>query len=251
MNNLRQFPGLQRLRLLPVGKGHELYAVKPFREQELIQFLVGMQVHLLLVFLHLVQRWLRYIYVAVIYKRRHLPIEERKKQRADMRAVNVGIRHDDDLVIARLLKVELFLADPGSDGRYHGADFLVCKYLCKARFLNVKNLTLKRQNSLKRPIPPLFRAIVNKYTAGKRKIMGVRHFNIINIPQFFDFFYADNLMIVIGNSLDKCVLIICKESFNKRGKRKNIIVSSGQLPPFVFISFRNILALVKNISRKR
>jgi hypothetical protein len=36
---------------------------------------------------------------------RHLPVEERQQQRADVRAVDVGVGHDDDAVIAQLVDV--------------------------------------------------------------------------------------------------------------------------------------------------
>jgi hypothetical protein len=35
---------------------------------------------------------------------RHLPEEEGQQQRADMGAVHVGIGHDDDLVVAQLVR---------------------------------------------------------------------------------------------------------------------------------------------------
>jgi hypothetical protein len=40
--------------------------------------------------------------VALVDQLRHLPVEEREQQRADVGAVDVGVRHDDDLVVAQL-----------------------------------------------------------------------------------------------------------------------------------------------------
>src|SRR3546814_2133311 len=53
----------------------------------------------------------------------HLAIEEGEQQRADVRAVDVGVGHDDDLVIAQFCKVE-FVADAGAERLDQRADFL-------------------------------------------------------------------------------------------------------------------------------
>jgi hypothetical protein len=37
----------------------------------------------------------------------HLPVEEGQQQRADVRAVDVGVGHDHDLVVAQLVEREL------------------------------------------------------------------------------------------------------------------------------------------------
>ena len=54
---------------------------------------------------------------------RHLAVEECQQQRADMRAVNIGVGHDDDLVIAQLVEIEL-IADAGAHCLDQRADFL-------------------------------------------------------------------------------------------------------------------------------
>jgi hypothetical protein len=53
----------------------------------------------------------------------HLAVEEGQQQRADMRAVDVGVGHDDDLVVAQLVEVEL-VAYAGAHRLDEGADFL-------------------------------------------------------------------------------------------------------------------------------
>src|SRR5215207_2406449 len=53
------------------------------------------------------QRWLRDVDVASIDQLRHLPVEERQEQRADVRTVYVCVRHDDDAVVAEFLDVEV------------------------------------------------------------------------------------------------------------------------------------------------
>ena len=38
---------------------------------------------------------------------RHEPVKQRQKQRGNVRAVHIGIRHDDDLVITQLRDIEI------------------------------------------------------------------------------------------------------------------------------------------------
>src|SRR5690606_36820872 len=47
---------------------------------------------------HLVERRLCAVEVSLLDKLRHLTVEERQQQRADVRAVGVGVRYDDDRV---------------------------------------------------------------------------------------------------------------------------------------------------------
>src|SRR3546814_934993 len=62
----------------------------------------------------LVERRLRDIDMARADQLGHLPVQEGQQQRADMRAVDVGVGHDDDLVIAPLFQVEIVPADSGA-----------------------------------------------------------------------------------------------------------------------------------------
>ena len=54
-----------------------------------------------------VERRLRDVDMAHFDEFMHLPVEERQQQRADVRAVDVGVGHDDDLVVAKLVELEL------------------------------------------------------------------------------------------------------------------------------------------------
>jgi hypothetical protein len=63
--------------------------------------------------------------VAALDQLRHLPVEEGQQQRADVGAVDVGVGHDDDLVVAQLVDVELVAADAGAERRDQRADFLL------------------------------------------------------------------------------------------------------------------------------
>ena len=53
-----------------------------------------------------------------------------------MRAVDVGIGHDDDFMIAQLRHVD-FLADPRAESGDHRSDFVVVKNTMQTGFLDV------------------------------------------------------------------------------------------------------------------
>src|SRR5258708_2684809 len=78
----------------------------------------------------------------------HVAEEEREDQRTDMRAVDVGVRHDDDLVVAQLGDVEVAGSDARAEGRDHQADLLGGEHLVEASPLHVEDLALERQNGL-------------------------------------------------------------------------------------------------------
>ncbi len=96
----------------------------------------------------LVERRLRDVEVAALNQRRHLAEEERQQQRADMRTVNVGVGHQDDLVIAQFGKVEIVAADAGAQCRDQRADLLGAQHLVEARPLDIEYLAAQRQDRL-------------------------------------------------------------------------------------------------------
>ncbi len=65
----------------------------------------------------LVKRRLGDVEIAALDQRRHLAEEEGQQQRADMRAVDIGVGHDDDLVIAQFREVEFVAPDAGAQAR--------------------------------------------------------------------------------------------------------------------------------------
>src|SRR3546814_10342996 len=67
-----------------------------------------------LALLDLVQRRQADVDVAALDQFGHLPVEESKQQGADVRTVDVGVGHDDDAVVAQLVRVVLVLADAGA-----------------------------------------------------------------------------------------------------------------------------------------
>ena len=71
-------------------------------DQVILQRRLILEVDLGLAARDFVERRLRDVEVAALDQLRHLAEEEGQKQRADMRAVHVGVGHDDDLVVAQL-----------------------------------------------------------------------------------------------------------------------------------------------------
>jgi hypothetical protein len=84
-------------------------------QQELMVFLIVLEVALGLAMLDLVERRLGDVHVAALDQFRHLAVEQRQQQGTDVRAVNVRIGHDDDAVIAQLFDLEFVLADAGAE----------------------------------------------------------------------------------------------------------------------------------------
>jgi hypothetical protein len=78
-----------------------------------------------------------------------------------VRAVDVGVGHDDDLAVAALGDV-LILADADADGRDHAADFLVGQHFVFARLVGVDDLAPQRQDRLVLAQPAPFGAAAGR-----------------------------------------------------------------------------------------
>jgi hypothetical protein len=113
-----------------------------------LEGVVVLEVALALALLHFVEGRLRDVEVAALHELAHLPVEEREQQRADVAAVDVGVGHQDDLVVARLLGVELILADAGAEGGDQRRDLLRRQHLVEAGLLDVQDLAAQGQDGL-------------------------------------------------------------------------------------------------------
>ncbi len=98
--------------------------------------------------LYLVKRRKSPVNLAFHNQLRHEPVEERQKQRTDMRAVYVRIGQDNNLVVAELFDVE-FVADAAAECSNHGFDFVILQNLFKRCFLDIENLTAEGKNRLR------------------------------------------------------------------------------------------------------
>ena len=93
--------------------------------------------------------------MAALDQLRHVPEKEGEKKRADVRSVDVGIGHQDELAVAKLGDVEVVLADAAAERRDHGADLLVAEHLVVACFFDVEDLALERKDGLEFAVTPL------------------------------------------------------------------------------------------------
>ncbi len=112
-------------------------------------------VFLFLAPLHFEQRWLCDIDVSLLNQLGHLTIEESEQQRSDVGTVDVGVGHQNDLVIAKLAGIEIFFPDAGSERHDQRLDFAVAQHLVEARLLDIENLSLERKNRLVLPVASL------------------------------------------------------------------------------------------------
>ena len=106
---------------------------------------------------NLVERRLGNIEMAALDHLRHLPIEEGEEERADMCAIDVGVRHDDDLVVAQLVDIEIVAADTGAKRGDECADFIRGQHLVEARAFHVEDLATQWQHRLIGAVARLFR----------------------------------------------------------------------------------------------
>src|SRR5208282_2346449 len=81
-----------------------------------------------------------------------------------MRAVHIGVGHEDDLAVPQLGSVEIFCTDARSQCGDHGADFFVTEHLVVACLLYVQDLALKRQDLLETAIAALLSGTTCAFT---------------------------------------------------------------------------------------
>ena len=141
------------LNVVPAGVGdHD--AVELVAEQDLLELGLLLDVALLAALRQLVERRLGDVDVAGLDQLLHLAEQQREDQRADVRAVDVRVRHQDDLVVARALDVEV-VADARAQRGDQRLDLRVLQHLVDARLLDVEDLAAQREHRLGRAIAAL------------------------------------------------------------------------------------------------
>ncbi len=135
---------------------HQHLVLDALLDQECVHLGIVLQVTLGLAALGLIERRLGDIEIALVDDLAHLPVEEGEQQRADVGAVDVGIGHDDDAVIAQLLDIEIVAADAGAQRRDQRADLVGRQHLVEARALDVEDLAAQRQHRLVLAVAALF-----------------------------------------------------------------------------------------------
>ena len=92
--------------------------------------------------------------IAIFDERAHIAEEERQQQRPDVRAVDIGIRHDDDLVVTELIDVEI-LAKAGAERDDDGLELIVAVNFVGSHLFDVQHLAPQRQDRLEARVAPL------------------------------------------------------------------------------------------------
>ncbi len=83
---------------------------------------------------------MRDVEVSALNQLRHLAVEERQQKRADMRAVDIGVRHQDNLVVTELRNIKFIPANAGAERHDKVADFLRTEHPVEPCPLHVQDL---------------------------------------------------------------------------------------------------------------
>ena len=86
--------------------------------------------------------------MAVVDQLRHLAVEERDQQRGDVGAVDVGVGHDDDLLVAQIV-VAVVRAGAAAERLHQIGELLVLRELVLAGGRDVEDLAAQRQDGLR------------------------------------------------------------------------------------------------------
>ena len=124
-----------------------------------LELLVVPGVELALALLGAVERRERDVDVAGLEERAEVAVDEREQQRPDVGAVDVGVRHQDDLVVAELLVVELvgLGGEPDAERGDDVLDLLVVEDLVEPGLLDVQDLAAQREDGLEVAVARLLR----------------------------------------------------------------------------------------------
>ena len=120
-----------------------------------LELAVVLQIELARPSLHPVERRLGDVEVTGADQRLHVAVEEREQQRADVRAVDIGVGHDDDAVITQLRQIEVLGADAGAERGDDGANLRRAQHLVEPGAFDIEDLAAQRQHRLIAPVPRL------------------------------------------------------------------------------------------------
>ena len=125
---------------------------------DLLFFLLGVGVALVselcALAVDFIERRLCEEHVTVLDQLLHVTEEEGEQQDADVRAVDVGVRHNDNLAVAQLGGVE-FLTDAAAQRLNDRNEREVGIHLVQSRFFHVEHLTAQRQDRLEARVSAL------------------------------------------------------------------------------------------------
>ncbi len=145
--------GIRELQGVAVRVG-DFVLLKLVVEQEILELRLLLDVALLPAGLDLVERGLGDVDEPRIDQLRHLPEEQGQSEGSDVGAIDVGVSHQNDLVVPGLLDVEL-VTDTGPDRCDQRLDLVVLEDLVDPALLDVEDLAPQGKNRLGVPVSPL------------------------------------------------------------------------------------------------
>ena len=123
-------------------------AFEPGVDEVFIQRGVVLEIHFGAAARDLIERRLGDVEVPGSDQLGHLAVEERQQQRADVRPVDVGVGHDDDLVVAKFLEVEFLAPDRSAKRLDHRPDLFRAQHAVESCALDVEYLALEWEDGL-------------------------------------------------------------------------------------------------------
>ena len=134
--------------IVTIGGPPQVQLVRRQAQHVVVEGDLVLQVDLRLPLFDAVQRRLRDVQIAALDDGPHVTEEKRQQQRADVRAVHVGVGHDDDPVVADLLDVEILPANAGAERGDQRLQLLAAQHAVEARLLDVQDFAAQRQDGL-------------------------------------------------------------------------------------------------------
>ena len=103
---------------------------------------------------------------------------------SDVRAVDIGVGHEDDLVVAQLLDVEV-LVDPGAQRGDQRLDLVVPQHLVDPGLLDIQDLAPYRQDRLVLRVPSLLGGATGRVTLDDEDLalLGVGRLAVGELPR--------------------------------------------------------------------
>ena len=172
LEELEDFLQLAGTEDFAVRKIFDLHFIRTDADEDFVQLRIVIDIFLALLAFDQVKGRLGNVDFALFNKFHHVPAEKSEQKRANVRTIDIGICHNNDATIAKLLDIEATLAillggsdaDASADCRDEGLDFGVLKDFVEAGLLDVDDFAFDRQNRLESPVTALLRGAAGRVT---------------------------------------------------------------------------------------
>src|SRR5262245_37414583 len=108
--------------------------------------------------------------MATLDELRHLAVEKRQQQGADVGSIDIRVGHYDDSVVAKIRDLEVISPDSAAKCRDQGANLRGREHLVETRLLDVQNLALEGKDRLGSPIATLFCGSAGRVTLDQKQL---------------------------------------------------------------------------------